>query len=160
VHRSEVLANLTKPMKALVGMVERGELASLLAGDPRPTASLQRRHQRRLSPADVDQLVREYADGLGSIYDLAERWGVHRNTIAKHLRGRGLDLGQLPLTIHEIERVRELRGQGLSLNAIGRAIGRDPKTAKSALSSKRGLMVRGSNPLVLRGFRATPEAPL
>jgi transposase-like protein len=133
VHRSEVLANLTEPMKALVGMVARGELASLLAGDPRPSASSNRRRQRRLASADVDQLVREYCDGLGSIYDHAERWGVHRTTIARHLRGRGLELGRLPLTSHEIERVQELREQGLSLNAIGRAIGRDPKTAKSVL---------------------------
>jgi transposase-like protein len=138
VHRSEVFANLTKPMQALAGMVERGELATLLAGDPRPSASSNRRHQRRLTSADVDQLVREYCDGIGSIYDLAERWGVHRNTIAKHLRDRGLELGRLPLTSQEIDLVRELRGQGLSLNAIGRAIGRDPKTAKSAVSSTAG----------------------
>jgi lambda repressor-like predicted transcriptional regulator len=70
---------------------------------------------------------------VGSIYGLAEKYGVHRNTIAKHLRERGLELGRLPLTKNEVERIRELHAKGLSLNAIGRAVGRDPKTVKSLL---------------------------
>ncbi|MGA0568137.1 helix-turn-helix domain-containing protein [Rathayibacter sp. KR2-224] len=82
----------------------------------------------------MDQLVHEYCDGQGSIYELADRWGVHRNTIAKHLRSRGLELGRLPLANVEIERARKLRRHGLSFNAIGRELGRDPKTVKAALS--------------------------
>jgi hypothetical protein len=34
----------------------------------------------------------------------------------------------------EIERARELQAKGLSLNAIGRAVGKDPKTIKQALA--------------------------
>jgi len=49
------------------------------------------------SPSDVERLVREYCDGLRSVYKLADRWGVHRNTVAKHLKSRRIELGRLSL---------------------------------------------------------------
>jgi hypothetical protein len=65
-------------------------------------------------------------------YDLAERYGIHRKTVSARLRARGMRPGHQPLSQEEITRARTLRDQGLSLNAIGRAIGRDPKTVKPA----------------------------
>jgi DNA-binding CsgD family transcriptional regulator len=114
-------------------MVERGEVTKLLAQEPRPARPVGGAN-RRLSPADLDQLVAEYRGGVGSIYDLADIYGVHRNTIAQHLKDRGVLLGPLPLQDFEVERAQELYGQGLSLNAIGRALGRDPKTVKAAVN--------------------------
>jgi DNA-binding CsgD family transcriptional regulator len=73
--------------------------------------------------------------GVGSIYDLADIYGVHRNTVAHHLKAQEVKLGGRPMSSNEIDRAQELRQQGLSGNAIGRAIGRDPKTVRSALSS-------------------------
>jgi DNA-binding CsgD family transcriptional regulator len=134
VHRSEVLANLKEVVKGLFGFVQRGELTALLLKDPRDEP-LSRRAQKRLSPAEVDQLVADYRAGECSIYDLADRYGVHRNTIAQHLKGRGFRLGLLPLQELEAARARELHARGLSLNAIGRTLGRDPKTIKVALSN-------------------------
>lgn len=135
VHRSEVFANLTKPMQAVLGMVDRGELARLLAQAPRPARRVGGAN-RRLSLADIDQLVTDYRGGVGSIYDLADLYGVHRNTIAQHLKDRGVRLGPLPLQESEVERARELHAQGLSLNAIGRALKRDPKTIKGGLGGE------------------------
>jgi hypothetical protein len=115
-------------------MVGRGELAKLLTQTPRlgrPVGGA----NRRLSPTDVDQLVADYRNGVGSIYDLADLYGVHRNTIAQHLKYRGVRLGPLPLQDFEATRARELHADGLSLNAIGRALGRDPKTVKAGLHS-------------------------
>ena len=132
-HQSEVLANLTKPAKALVGAMARGEIADLLAKEPRPPRPVGGAN-RRLSPGGIDQLVADYHSDIASIYVLADRYGVHRNTIAQHLKERGVRLGPLPLQDFEAERARELRERGLSLNAIGRALGRDPKTVKAALS--------------------------
>jgi transposase-like protein len=100
---------------------------------PRETTTTSRRRLKRLSRADVDQLVHQYCDGLGSVYRLADQWGVHRNTIAKYLKSRGLELGRLSLSSDEIRRASQLRKQGPSFNAIVRAIGRDPKTVKAAL---------------------------
>lgn len=132
VHRSEVFANLTKPAQALFGIVARGELASLLAQPPRLARPVGGAN-RRLSPADIDQLVTDYRSGVGSIYDLADLYGVHRNTIAQHLKDRSVRLGPLPLQESEAKRARELHAEGLSLNAIGRMLKRDPKTVKTAI---------------------------
>lgn len=77
-------------------------------------------------------MVADYHNNVGSIYVLADRYRVHRNTIAQHLKERGVRLGPLPLQAFEAERARELHEQGVSLNAIGRALGRHPKTVKTA----------------------------
>lgn len=76
VHRSEVFANLTRPLRALVGMAARGELAHLLAQDVRPVRPVGGAN-RRLSPADIDQLVEDY-HSLQSIYRVADLCGLHR----------------------------------------------------------------------------------
>ena len=131
VHLTDALYNLPTPARRLFEALQRGDLAG---GKPRETTPMLRRRLRHLSPADVDQLVSDYCAGHGSIYELADRWGVHRNTIAKHLKSRGLELGRLSLTSEEIRRAQALRESGLSFNAIGRALDRDPKTVKSALS--------------------------
>ena len=131
VHLTEQLYNPSTPLKRLFDGFRRGDFSG---GEPRERTPARHRQFKRLSPADVDQLVREYCDGLGSVYDLADRWGVHRNTIAKHLKSRGLELGRLSLSSDEIRQAFKMRARGLSFNAIGRAIGKDPKTVKAALS--------------------------
>jgi len=131
VHLTDALYNPSTPVSRLFDGFRRGDFTG---GKPRERTPAKHRQFRRLSPSDVDQLVREYCDGLGSVYELADRWGVHRNTIAKHLKSRGLELGRLSLSSDEIRRAFELQAQGLSFNAIGRAIGKDPKTVKAALS--------------------------
>lgn len=130
-HLTGQLSNPTTPVRRLFDAFRRGDFAG---GEPRERTPVKRRQHKHLSPTDVDQLVREYCDGLGSVYDLADRWGVHRNTISKHLKSRGLELGRLSLSSDEIRRAIDLRTQGLSFNAIGRALGKDPKTVKAALS--------------------------
>lgn len=130
VHLTGQLSNPTTPVKRLFDAFRRGDFSG---GEARGTTRAKHRQFKHLSPGDIDQLVREYCAGLGSVYELADRWGVHRNTVAKHLKSRGLELGRLSLTSDEIRRANELRAQGLSFNAIGRAIGRDPKTVKAAL---------------------------
>lgn len=131
-HRSEVLANLTAAMRVLCNLVARGELSEVLAASPRPGRPITGAN-RRLSPAEIDQIVEDYKTGVGSIYDLADIYGVHRNTVAQHLKARGVQLGGQALSPEEIERAKELARQGLSGNAIGRAMMRDPKTVRRAL---------------------------
>ena len=134
-HRSEVLANLTEAAKALFRIVERGGLANLMVFEPR-AARPTRAANCRLSPLEIEQLVQDYRTGVGSIYVLADKYGLHRNTVASHLKAHDIVLGRLPLDEAETARARELRDEGLSLNAIGRAIGRDPKTVKGAVASE------------------------
>jgi len=132
VHRSEQLANLSTGVKALLMMLRRGELRTVLSLEPRPARATPGSN-RRLSLSDIDQLVADYRGGIRSVYALADIYGVHRSTVALHLKQRGVRLGRLPMEPSEVERARSLHGDGLSLNEIGRRIGRDPKTVKTAL---------------------------
>ncbi len=119
-------------MRSLVAIAARGELAQLLTEDVRPARPVGGAN-RRLCPVEIDQLVTDY-HSLQSIYRVADLYGLHRNTVAQHLKDRGVRLGRLSLQASEIERAQELKDRGLSLNAIGRTLGRDPKTVKAALS--------------------------
>ena len=113
-------------------MLQRGEVRTVLSQEPRPSRVVSGRN-RRLSSHDVDQLVADYRRGIGSVYVLADIYGVHRSTIALHLKERGVRLGRQPLRPSEIKRARELHEKGQSLNAIGRSLGRDPKTVKAVV---------------------------
>lgn len=78
-------------------------------------------------------MVEDHKTGVGSIYDLADIYGAHRNTVAQHLKARRVRLGGQALSPEEIERAKALARQGPSGNAIGRAMMRDPKTVRAAL---------------------------
>ncbi len=117
-------------------MVRDGRLAEVLSGPVRHEPERKElARQRRLSPAEIDCLAAEYSAGGSNVRQLASKWGVSRNIVAKHLRSRGLQLGPQPLTHSEIFRIQRLAGTGMSLNAIGREVGRDPKTVKAAVAA-------------------------
>lgn len=86
---------------------------------------------RRLSAARADELVGLYRDGTCSTYDLAERFAVNRETVTELLKARGLVVGQQPLSESEKLRIATLSAEGLSANAIGLRVGRDPKTVRA-----------------------------
>lgn len=117
---TEVLANLAEAATSLFRLAESGELAALLLQHPRGQRAESAR-ARRLSPSEVDQLVVDYRS-TRSIRALADRHDVHRNTVASHLKSRGVVVGHQSLNVGESARARELFGEGLSLNAIGREL--------------------------------------
>jgi DNA-binding CsgD family transcriptional regulator len=119
-------------MRALCNLLKGGEIAKVLESTARPTMPTAGSN-RRLSTVQVEQMIQDYGSGVASIYDLADIYGVHRSTVAQHLKASGVRLRGQPLTSSEIDRADELAKQGLSGNAIGRALARDPKTVRSAL---------------------------
>ncbi len=69
------------------------ELPALLRRRPKQAKpQTQRKAQRRLTPEQVAQLVREYEAG-DDIRALAARWGLHRTTVAAHLGRAGVGSG-------------------------------------------------------------------
>jgi DNA-binding CsgD family transcriptional regulator len=117
-------------------MVRDGQLAEVLSRPVRHKPEQRElARQRRLSPAEIEVLAAEYSAGAMTVRQLAGKWGVSRNIVAKHLRSQGLELGPQPLTRAEISRIQRLSGTGMSLNAIGREVGRDPKTVKAAVAA-------------------------
>ena len=135
VHRSEMLANLSRPLESLRQLVASGELAVLLSGAVRQDAATPGR-QKRLDRASVDQLVTDYASGM-SVYSLASKYGIDRGVVAEHLKSRGVSL-RPTLLQPEIDRVLALHAEGFSPNKIGQFVGRDPKTIRTLLR-RRGL---------------------
>lgn len=129
---SEALQNPSTPVVSLMRLVDSPEFGDLLQNEPleQPEGF---DSQTRLSTEDVGQLVDEYRAGT-TVYELQARYGVHRNTVSAHLKQCGVNVGKQPLSESEIARARALHSEGLSLNAIGRTMGRDPKTVKNALT--------------------------
>jgi len=115
-------------------MVMGADLSNILASPVRELP-LQHDRQRRLSAAEADELVGLYRDDTCSTYDLAERFGINRETVARLLKARGLIVGQRPLNNFEKEQIETLRAKGLSANAIGLHLGRDPKTVRGYLGA-------------------------
>ena len=129
----DLLYNLNGHAKRLLEQMQlNGGMKKLLAGKPRESR-VAPPPQRKLSSQQLEILVRDYKAGAGSIYSLAKVYGISHHTVSAHLRAAGLKLGYKPMSNKEVQKAQKLRSEGLSLNAIGRALGRDPKTVKNVL---------------------------
>ena len=130
-----MLYNLSDPCKKLIRIVDSTEFGELLRQDYNPSEIPGPvRRARRLSATNISELVGDYEAGGGSIYTLATKYGVHRNTIASLLKSQGVSVGKTAMNKDEIAWARQLLSEGLSWNAIGSKIGRDPKTVKKFLA--------------------------
>ncbi len=96
--------------------------------------------QTFLSPAQVDELVVLYRDGM-TLIELGERFSIHRGTAAAHLvrrsvpiRSRGLDDAYLTEAIG-------LCVGGLTLMEVGRRFGVSQQAVGRALAA-RGITIR------------------
>ena len=100
------------------------------------------RPNRKLSPAEIDQLVAEYQAGQ-CLTELGKRYGLHRQTAKAHLERRGVTIrSELPaLDEGQIVRAVALYAEGLGLNPIATRLGVAPNTVKRALLA-RGVRLR------------------
>lgn len=87
--------------------------------------------QNRLRPSDVTELVVAYRQGIG-IRDLAERYDIHRHTVAEHLERHGV--ARPPrLTPILVAQAVELYTQGSSLARIADQLGVHPESVRYRL---------------------------
>lgn len=94
-----------------------------------------RQVQRHLDRNKREQLCHEYQDGR-STYQLAMKWGIHRQTVAAILKRHGIEQrvhGRSPLSEAELSEALALHADGWSINALGRRYGISPKTMKKRL---------------------------
>jgi lambda repressor-like predicted transcriptional regulator len=89
---------------------------------------------RKLSPAEIDQLAADYQAGL-CLTELGERFGLHRQTAKAHLERRGVTIrSELPaLAEGQIAQAVALYAEGWGLNPIASRLGVAPNTVKRAL---------------------------
>jgi hypothetical protein len=109
------------------------ELPALLRRrKPESKSAKQRQVQRRLTPEQVDQLVAEYQAG-DDMKVLADRWRVHRTTVAGHLRRGRVTLRRQGLPIERFDEAIRLYGEGLPLERLAKRFDSDDETVRQAL---------------------------
>lgn len=81
------------------------------------------RQQRRLSPKQIESLVRDYRAGA-TASDLATSYGIHRLTVAKHIKRSGEQTRNLrSFEGARLERLISEYRAGRSTEALGRQYG-------------------------------------
>ena len=138
-NRPNVLADLcsartsldslsTKPNARRVSV--RSERAQ--HGDSTSSTSLGYQPVRHLRRSEVDQLVRAYGGGA-KVAELAALFGIHRETVGKHLQARGIDTRGAKISAEEIQEAAALYRQGWSLDRLAKKFGINDGTVRSRL---------------------------
>ena len=132
-------SNPTPKLKSLISRWKRGvyRVSERVDGAPihdvrGPVVRRIGKPQTFLTPAEVDRLVDDYLVGLSVGY-LAQKYGVHRATVSKHLTRNNVVRRQHGLTTDEAAEAVKLHGGGVSMRAIARSLGVDRKQVRVSL---------------------------
>jgi lambda repressor-like predicted transcriptional regulator len=140
----ESLSSQNTPFAKLVRSV--GDEPVMVGGSAKPQVKPLEdrpyRANRKLSTDELAELVECYRRGsLAS--ELAERYGIHRQTVIAHLKREGVTVRpQVKLTAPMVEQAAELYAEGWSTAAIGKKYGVDASTVGDALR-RVGVTLRG-----------------
>ena len=108
-----------------------------------PARSAPRPRARILSPDELTHLAADYQAGM-TVYELAAKYRISRETVSKHLHRMGVEIRRQGLNEQQaIEAVR-LYGEGLSAFRIGERIGAQHNTVRQELI-RRGVRMRDSH---------------
>ena len=81
----------------------------------------------------IARLCEDYENGIG-VVELAEDYGVHRDTVNCHLRRSGVELRpSRVLTDRQTKEVLRRHAAGESMASLGRRFGVDPQTVANVL---------------------------
>ncbi|TFV62053.1 hypothetical protein E4P41_08620 [Geodermatophilus sp. DF01-2] len=120
----------------------RAQLETSTSGRQRPSKAKITQPNRKLTPAEVDQLVTAYLGGA-DLKALGEQFGMHRQTVRAHLRRRDIELRSDSAALSEVQidvAVR-LYAEGLSTAKIGQRLGTNASTVQRGLKG-RGVRLR------------------
>jgi transposase-like protein len=110
---------------------------------PQDTVRSHRVSAKKLSAAEIALLAEQYQSGA-TIYELAARFGIHRNTVALHLHRHGVTMRRRGLDPSEVDHAVRLYQGGQPLARIGDRYGVDPSTVHAALRT-RGVRLRDTH---------------
>lgn len=120
-HRSEVVANLTAPVKLLFSLTQNGVLGAILAGKPRVQA-IEHRQQHRLSPTDIEQLGTRYNE-TKNMRQVAREFGISRTTVRSHLGLLGVRVrASKPMSELQKQKARDMWADGMTSTQIGKKL--------------------------------------
>lgn len=77
---------------------------------------------RLLRADEIEALIAGYTEGA-TLRELAARFGIHRHTVAKHLKDAGVQRRLQPLTASQIEEAARLYAEGMSVMEVGAKLG-------------------------------------
>jgi DNA-binding CsgD family transcriptional regulator len=96
-----------------------------------------------LNATELSQLVERYEAGA-TTYDLADQFGIARETVARRLKAEGIKLRRTKITAADLSRAVELYATGLSTIKIGVILNRRHSTVWYALKTA-GVQLRGAH---------------
>lgn len=130
----EALSINSRPPLALHDALRRGEIRRVLRGPVR-THAPGTRSLRQMNPTILKEIVSDYGSGL-SVYAIAQRHGIHRQTVTTHLVEAGVALRRT-ITDAERQRARELYDSGAYIEDIAKTLRRNPATIAKMVRSGR-----------------------
>ncbi|BCK57900.1 hypothetical protein NWFMUON74_56720 [Nocardia wallacei] len=133
-------SNLVAAGQGLSNLLAEAQ-AEVEQGVDRPVVPMSPRN-RKLSDAEKAELARDYTRGL-TVYQLAEKFSIQRQTVSKHLHRMGVPMRQQGLSEEQVDRAAELYVEGLTLKQVGVKLGADAGTVRLALL-RRGVKMRES----------------
>ena len=144
-------SNPTPMLKSLISRWKRGVYRVSQRVENTPIQDVRGACVRRigkpqtfLTPSEVDRLVDDYLAGLSVGY-LAQKYGVHRATVSKHLTRNNVVRRQHGLTIEDAAEAVKLHGGGISIRAIARTLGADRKQVRISLVTA-GAIIANARP--------------
>lgn len=135
----EALSNPSTAVQRLLDLAKTWPDTPNSAGptvSPKPFKTL-----RKLKPAEIDELVERYQAG-SSVYQLAKHYGIHRITIGKHLRSRGINTTATALTEEQVREAVQFYVGGWSCKKIATHFGVGAETVRERLHEE-GVRMRG-----------------
>ena len=117
-------ADQGKRLAALLGTVPKGHV--------RPIPRTKKQIQRRLKRAEIEELVVAYEAGR-TLYELAERFQIHRTTISHLLERHGVPTRYRLVEGDRLKSAIHAYQQGQSLATIGGLLGVSLDTVRTAL---------------------------
>jgi lambda repressor-like predicted transcriptional regulator len=102
-----------------------------------------RQRQRRLTAAQVIEMVERYEEGA-TVYELSTEFGCHRTTVSARLKNAGVSLRLQSPTSDVIDLMAKLYASGLSSIEIGERLGYCANTVRNGLQGK-GIQLRDTH---------------
>ncbi len=134
-----VLSGLRPNQLALLAQAVQSRDRRVCAHDAQPTGDL-RRECVRLTEPQLEQLVRDYEAGL-NMRPLTRKYGIHRLTVAAHLRRAGVELRYQGLTDDQVVAAAQLYQGGWSLQRLAERYDCTAETVRQALKAQ-GVVMR------------------
>lgn len=114
-------------------------LPSLLQRDLEPPDPLPQVRGKHLRDERLAELLADYAAGL-NMRPLAHKYGIHRFTVAAHLRRAGIELRYQGLSDDQVREAAQRYRDGWSLQRLAERYDCTAETVRQALKAERVVM--------------------